>query len=161
MGVIRRNLSESIRESLTASQSESLTASLRAKTNYGRLPASVLHDPRLGKTAKLVYAELALWVFQGNVARRGQRAIADAIGVRQMSVSEAIRQLVQAGHIRIANRELSRRGQMSATQAKHCRGVYELLSSVFGSKQRDGITEVVSSPRGDRRFVSLGTERDG
>ena len=161
MGVKRRNLSESIRESLTASESESLAASLRAQKNYGKLPASVLHDRRLSKTARLVYAELALWVFQGNVARRGQRAIANAIGVRQMSVSTAIWQLMEAGHIRIANTELWQRGLMSTTQAKHCRGVYELLSSVFGSKQRDGITEVISSPRGSRRFASLGPEKTG
>jgi hypothetical protein len=161
MGLKRHNLSESIPESLTASEGESLTASPRANKRYAKLPASVLRDRRLTGTAKLVYAELALWAFQGNVVRKGQRAIAEAIGARQMTVSTAIRQLVDAGHIRNANRELSRRGQMSATQAKHCRGVYELLSPVFGSKQRDGITEVVSSPSGDRRFVSLGTERVG
>jgi hypothetical protein len=157
--VRQRNLLESIRESLTASQSESLTASLQSQKGYGRIPASILRDARLSPIARLVYAELAMWVFQGNMARRGQRAIANAIGIRQMTVSAAIRQLVELGHIRIANRELVRLGLINSKQANHSRGIYELLSPVFGSKQRDGITEVVSSPRGDRRFVAVGTEK--
>ena len=159
VGMRQRNLSESIRESLTASQSESLTASLAAQKGYGRTPAGVLHDPRLSPVAKVVYAELALWVFQGNIAKRGQRAIAEAINVRQMSVSAAIAQLTACGHIREANQEMLRLGMITEAQAKHSRGVYELLSPLFGSKQGSGIDKVVSSPRGDRRIVAAGEDQ--
>ena len=155
----RDNLSESIRESLTASQSESLTASLAAQKGFGRSPAGVLNDPRLSQLAKVVYAELALWVFQGNVAKRGQRAIADAINCRQMSVSDALAQLVACGHIKAVNQNLLKRGVLSNSQAKHGRGVYELLGPMFGSKQGSGIDTVVSSPRGGRRIVAAGEDQ--
>ena len=36
------------------------------------------------------------------------------------------------------------------------RSFYLLNSEVFGQKQRDGVKEIVSSPRGGRRMVSVG-----
>ena len=150
------NLYKYIRDTPTVSLCDTPTVSLsrKNKLRYARISEEVLHDERLSPIAKLVYAELALWAFHGNVARRGQRAIADAVNVRQATVSEALQQLKVCGHIEIANDELEKREIITQSQAKHQRGRYVLVSPVFASKQRAGVKEIVSSPRGYRRMVS-------
>lgn len=80
--------------------------------------------------------------------------MAEAIGVRQMSVCKAIKELVGAGYIQLANKKLAEDGVISPKQATIARGQYILLSDVYGTKQRSGVQEIVSSPRGHRRLVS-------
>lgn len=112
---------------------------------YARLPEPVLHDLRLSVHSRLVYAELALWVFQGRTCSAGARQIAERLGFSKTTVSECIRELRGLGLIAVNKGE---RGK---------RSVYVLISPVFGSKQGKQ-TVVVSAPNGARRMVSVNVE---
>ena len=103
----------------------------------------VLHDKSINSEAVRVYGNLAISVFQGNIARIGMRQIGGFIGRSPATVMRRLHELESAGHIKAAARK---RGQ---------RAFYELLSPVFGQKQRAGIEEIVSSPSGGKRLVSV------
>jgi len=109
------------------------------------MPQLILHDTRLSAYARLVYAELALWVFQARTCSVGTRQIAARLGFSKTTVTESIQQLVAAGVV-----TLSKSGAGKRT-------VYVLNSPVFGQKQGKATT-VVSSPRGDRRYASVDIE---
>jgi DNA-binding MarR family transcriptional regulator len=89
---------------------------------------------------------MAAKVRQGNVASIGQIEIARRLRCSRTTVVDGIRQLVDLGHVIATNR------------SPRARGVYMLKSNVFGQKQRDGITTVVSGPRG-RRMVTVAPEK--
>jgi hypothetical protein len=79
---------------------------------------SVLHDPRLTAYDRCVYAELALWVAEGNVVKVGTRKIASALGFERKTVMASLESLRRHGKILIESRRS-----------------YQLLSNVFGRKQ--------------------------
>lgn len=107
---------------------------------YSRTPVDVLHDASLSFSARLIYAELAIWVFQGRTASKGMRAIATDLGMSKTTVAKGIVELMRAGHVE----RIKKTGY---------RAMYSLESQVFGQKQ--GKTDViVSSPRG-HRLVSV------
>ena len=110
--------------------------------HWNRLPDSVLYDSRLSSAGRCVYAVLAGSVHQGTVAKMGQRRISRLLGMHQETVVTALRDLAARGHITIMG-------------SGNRRGVYHLHSDVFGQKQRAGFEEVISSPNGMRRFVSV------
>jgi hypothetical protein len=130
----------SIRGSKSAPQTGSKSA-----PRYARLPLTVLRDSELLPVARLVYCELALWVFQGATCSIGQRAIAERLGIARNTVADALEQLEQRGHV-----ELNR-----TTHGR--RAMYILTSPVFGQKQGRA-TEVVSAPSGGRRYASVVVE---
>jgi hypothetical protein len=115
--------------------------------HHNRVPDSVLHDGRLSFAARCVYGVLAGSVFQGTVATIGQRLIAKKLHCHQETVSAALRDLEQFGHIVII-----RNGKQ--------RHWYHLTSNLFGQKQRAGVEEVqsygpASAPQ--KRLVSVRT----
>lgn len=81
-------------------------------------------------------------VYQGNVTRMGQRLIAQQLGLSKNTVTAAIRELAQRGHVAVDG---------SGKAARW----YQLTSPVFASKQRAGVEEVVARPGGARRLVSV------
>ena len=105
---------------------------------YTRTPAEVLHEVTLSFSARLIYAELALWVFQGRTASRGVRAIANDLGMSKTTVTKGIAELMEAGAV-----------ERHADGKHGYRAIYSLPSKVFG--QRQGKQDiVVSSPNGNR-----------
>jgi hypothetical protein len=110
--------------------------------HWNRLPDSVLYDSRLSLACRCVYAVLAGTVYQGTVAKMGQRRISKLLGIHQETVALALRDLAARGHITISGNGNYRR-------------TYHLHSDVFGQKQRAGIEEVIGSPSGGRRFASV------
>lgn len=110
---------------------------------YGRIPKEVLEDKRLSDGAVRIYGVLAMWVFQGNVARKGVRDIANKTGKSRTTVHRRIQELIQAGYV-IA-------GEVSNGK----RAYYSLTSGIFGQKQRAGVEEVVWLNERPRR-VSVG-----
>lgn len=131
----------SIRGSKTAPQSGSKTA-----PRYARVPTSVIHDVMLGAASIAVFSEMALWVFQGTTCSIGQRAIAKRLGLSRNTVSEAIKNLVERGHV-----------EMCRPESRGRRPVYVLTSQIYGQKQgKESV--VVSSPSGGRRFASIDRE---
>lgn len=112
---------------------------------YARIPKEVLHDKRLSFSARLVYAELALWVFQGTVASVGVRKIGERLGMAEKTVRMSLSELEAAGLIK------------RCTGKKGERGVYHLESAVFGQKQGKK-TEVVRGASGGPRFASVAVE---
>lgn len=112
------------------------------KARYARLPEEVLRDQRVSAGSKLVYAELAMSVWQGSVARMGNRLIAERLGMSQMAVSRAIRELDGAGHL-------------SRAAEKGQRGIWILTSKVFA--QRQGKERVVVTGKsGGKVLASVG-----
>lgn len=110
---------------------------------YSRIPDSVLLDCDLTPAARCVYAFLARHVFEGKVARLGQRLIARKLGLNRETVESAIRQLAKRDHLVVVGDGKSRR-------------MYVLSSDIFGQKQ--GIKTIIrSSPRG-KRMVSVAAE---
>jgi DNA-binding MarR family transcriptional regulator len=101
----------------------------------------ILHSD-LSFAARLVYAELALWVFQGKTASVGLRKMAERLNMSRQTVISGIAELVTA--------ELIEKGDVSKGQ----RGVYVLTSPVFGQKQGK-VTEVGIGPSGGSRLVSI------
>lgn len=92
-----------------------------------------------------MYAELALWVFQGRTCSIGIRKIAERLGFSKTTVADAMDGLVQIGAI-----------QVKSGQGRGKRSVYVLMSPVFGQKQ-GRVTEVVSAPSG-KRYASVAVE---
>ena len=132
----------SIRVPVSGTVSVPVSGTLR----HARLPETVLHDERLSPAAKLVYAELALWVFQGRTCSIGMRKIAERLGFSKTTVADAMDSLVQLGAI-----------QVKSGQGHGKRSVYVLTSPVFGQKQ-GRVTEAVSAPSGGRRYASVVVE---
>jgi len=122
-------------------------ASKQSQFRYARTPESLLHDRVLSGTARLVYVEMALHVWQGSVARIGQRRIAQNLGFSRGRVSRGIEELAERGHVTVTGTGQSRR-------------TYVLKSPVFSQKQGRE-TVVVSSPSGGRRYASVGSEVKG
>lgn len=72
----------------------------------------VIHDKQLSLTAKVVFCELALWLKRGEQrVSRGQRSIAENIGLHQETVGMALKELAVRGHISI---EPAGRGKRSS-----------------------------------------------
>lgn len=111
---------------------------------YARVPFDVLADKRISARAVRVYAVIAGSAWQGNFAQVGKRRLSELAACSERLAVAAVKELVNAGHI---ERSQVKRGQ---------RAGYLLTSPVFGQKQRDGVKEIVSSPRGGRRMVSVG-----
>ena len=109
------------------------------------MPEPVLHDTRLSAHARLVYLELALWVFQGRTCSVGTRQIADRLGFSKTTVIEGLKQLADLGAIAI-----SKSGHGKRT-------LYVLNSPLFGQKQGKE-TVVASAPNGSKRYVSVRIE---
>jgi hypothetical protein len=114
---------------------------------YARIPQRVLIDRNLKPRDVCVYGALSGSVWQGNVASMGKRAIAQFAHCAERLVTDSLKNLVRTGHLR---KYPVQHGQ---------RGVYELLSSVFGQKQRAGYEEMVMDPSGNRRLVSVRPQR--
>lgn len=112
---------------------------------YARIPMDVLESKSLSDKAKLVYAYMAAWVFEGSVVRIGQRRISEVLGMSRTTVARKISELASAGFI------------FARTVQRGQRSYYSLASPVFGQKQGKK-TVIRSSPRGDRRMVSVAKE---
>jgi hypothetical protein len=119
-----------------------------ARSQYARLPREVSGDRRLKHRDTRVYAVLARSCWQGNVAQVGKREIAKMTPCAERLVVESLRRLEATGHIQ--RQPGRRRGQ---------RGRYILLSPIFGQKQRAGLEEVIVTPKGRRRLVSVRKEQ--
>lgn len=114
---------------------------------FARIPLTVLQDGALSLSARCIYAILSVHVWQGTTAKIGQRRIADLLQIRQATVSAALKELAERGHIEVK----------SGKDGAKDRGLYCLLSPIFGQKQRAGVDEVISSPSGNRRLASVRT----
>lgn len=108
---------------------------------YSRIPDSVLSDRGLSPAAKCVYAAIARSSWQGATAKLGQRQIAQRSGLSVGTVNLGIAALVASGHMQQVKDSAGRRS------------TYILTSSVFASKAKTGVREIVSSPRGRKRHV--------
>jgi hypothetical protein len=108
--------------------------------HWNRQPDSVLYNKALSFAARCVYSVLAGSVHQGTVAVIGQRRIAKLLGCHQETVSAALLDLAQYGHIVI----------VAKGKQRH---IYHLTSDVFGQKQKSGEETLVSKPR--RRFATV------
>lgn len=109
---------------------------------FSRIPRSVLYDKTLSASARVVYAAIAGYVWQGNTASLGHRKIARDLGISPTTALSALDELQAAKHL------LVRSGP------KH-RGIYILTSPVFASKQRNGEREIGIGPSGNKRLVSV------
>lgn len=115
---------------------------------HSRVPKSVLRDKTLTPCDRIVYAELAMHVWQGRISVISTRTIASNLGISRPQVQESLRKLVEKGHVARAV------GRIRRTQA------YSLLSNVFARKQgRQDAT--VRGKSGVPRFVSMDNERHG
>ena len=67
--------------------------------------ATVTRDKELSYVARVVFNELVLWLKLGeDTVCRGQRAIANAIGAHQETVSRSIEELELRGHLKVEKR---------------------------------------------------------
>lgn len=114
---------------------------------YGRTPATVSFDLSMSSDAVRVFSVMALFVFQGNIVAIGLRELGKLCGISAASAMRRVKELEAGGHVRV------KRG--SNGQRAH----YELVSPVFAQKQRAGVEEVVETPSGARRMVSVREER--
>lgn len=128
---------------------ETVSVSIREKhsSRYGRIPKDLLCDKRVSAEAVRIFGCLALWVFQGNVARRGMRELGDEVGLSAATVYRRIKELQTFGYLEIGD---TVRGQ---------RAFYVLNSMIFGKKQRAGVEELVSAPSGHRRLATVRVEK--
>lgn len=117
-----------------------------SQNRFGRTPDSVLFDKDLSASARCIYAYLARSVFQGSVARFGQRRIAKDLGFNRETVGTALHELQKRGHLSIVGEDKERR-------------TYVLHSHIFGQKQRTGQYESAVGPSGGARIVSLPRSR--
>lgn len=116
-------------------------------TKFSRIPRSVLYDLSLTPCDRLVYAALADQVWQGNVAKIGERLMASKLGISRSKVQASLKALLECGAVTKAESRIGNR---------NC---YVLASPVFGQKQtREDV--IVSSPRG-QRYVSMDHDRHG
>jgi len=124
-------------------QTESVSYGVK---RYGRIPTTVLMDSELSSDAARVFGMLMADTFEGNVATMGMRKIAQLLSVSPATIMRRIHELEARGHIKKAKCENGKRAFYMAT------------SPVFGQKQRDGITTLVSCPKGHRRMATVGPE---
>jgi DNA-binding MarR family transcriptional regulator len=94
-----------------------------AKGGYARVPISVGLDPRVKGLALKVYIVLASALRYTGTVSVGIRLIAEKVGANVRHVHRAIRQLEEAGHVKVVPRD---RGM---------RGCYILTASIFHEKQ--------------------------
>lgn len=113
---------------------------------FARTPEAVLCDVELSPWARCVYGYLAMQVWQGAVAKVGLRRIGTKLGFHRDTVSKAIEELAERGHLKV----------MGAGKARRS---YLLVSPVFSQKQGQE-TVVVSAPSGARRMVSVDLDRE-
>jgi len=76
---------------------------------YCKVPASVIRDTKLSPYARVVFAELALNAWKGNVACIGQRLIAERLGISQRIVSKCLAELHDRKHIQRSDKGRGRR----------------------------------------------------
>lgn len=124
-------------------QPESVSSKLKHSRRYGKLPLELIQDPKVSDSAKVLYALLAAQVFQGRIAKVGQRLMAANLGVSVATVCRRLAELKSHGYIGLGP---TRCGQ---------RAFWILNSPVFGSKQ-GSLDEVAPGPSG-RRLVSVRT----
>lgn len=110
---------------------------------FGRVPASVLLDPRLTAGDKEVYAAMALHTWGSNVCQESLRVLATMIAGDHTHVLKSAKRLVEAGHIAKEGR-----------QRKGSRWV--LLSPVFSTE-----VPVVEEARKRVRCCDCGKIRRG
>ena len=121
----------------------------RSKKWYGKIPAQVLMDERLSANEKLMFATMALFPFQGNIAYIGLRLLAELSGCSPATAMRRVNKLLACGHLEIAKeREAGKRT------------FYMFTSPVFGQKQRDGEKVIGVGPSGQPRMVSAPKHRD-
>jgi hypothetical protein len=118
-----------------------------SRSRYSRVPREVAEDRRLKHRDVRVYSVLASRCWQGNVATIGKRQIAMLTPCAERLVIDSLKRLEETGHIRKLDR---RRGQ---------RGVYQLLSDVFGQKQRNDYQDITLTPNGQRRLATVRKDR--
>ena len=110
-------------------------------TRYARVPQEVYTNSRLDARDVRVYCALASACWQRAIAQVGKRFLASQCQCAERKVIGSLKNLEAAGHIRECP---SRGGQ---------RAQYELVSPVFGQKQRAGINVIVPSLEGQPRLV--------
>jgi hypothetical protein len=88
-------------------------------SRFARIPQEVLSDQSLSLESKIVYAALAFYVFDGNIACTGQRALAQLTGINRRSIRRSLIALARAGHISIS------------TVLSKGRHIYQLNSHIF------------------------------
>lgn len=130
-------------QSVTVSAKSVTSRAGRSPKWHGRVPADVSLDLSVSSDAVRIYAILALKTFQGNISTIGLRQIGKLIGRSRTTIQRRVQELVNAGHVAVSDADNGQRSH------------YELLSPVFGQKQRTGApAETVSYPR--RRLATTG-----
>jgi len=114
-----------------------------SRGQYSRVPREVLSDRRLKSRDLRVYAVLAGACWQGSVVSVGKRLIAKRAPCAERLVVPSLKRLEATGHIQ---KVPVKRGQ---------RGLYHLVSAVFGQKQRAGIEELIVTPDSKRRLATV------
>jgi hypothetical protein len=110
---------------------------------YSRIPRDLWLSPDVKQLGTIkVFCAIAGRTKQGNTASIGQQLLADTLEMDRRSVRRALQQLERMGYLK---RPKSGKGK---------RDCYEITSSVFGSKQRDGVREIAFGPSGGKRLVS-------
>lgn len=114
---------------------------MKHSRRYGRTPQEILEDPEVHSESVRIYGLMAMWVFQGNVVKKGVRYFAKCIKKSPATALRRIRQLIELG--------LVKQGAVNPGE----RAYYVLVSPLFAKKQRaldagQAITEdLVSFPR--------------
>lgn len=93
---------------------------MKTFAGYGMTPREVLEDRSLSVAARLVYGWLALERFGGNTVSKGNRLIAERMGLHRETVARSVIELELAGHIAINGVGKQRR-------------VYILLHEIFSA----------------------------
>jgi hypothetical protein len=114
---------------------------------YAKVPREVAVDRGLKRLDLSVYCMLAGSVWQGNVARIGQRLIARCLHMGRRHVDDSLERLEARGHVKAA---ITRHGQ---------RGAYMLTSPVFNEMQRAGIQQTAVGPQGRLRLVTVSKDQ--
>jgi len=110
---------------------------------YARIPLSILCNPDLTGADKMVYATVAVFVWQGSVCRESLSDLANVASLSKRQVMASIKRLCE-------------RGLMKRDGSERSVATILLVSPVFGKKQRSGeVEEVISSPSRGRRLASV------
>lgn len=88
-----------MKKSIRGSEIEPPTGSEIEPLRFSRVPVGVTRDRLLSSAAKIVYLEMALWVFDGTTCAIGQRAISERVGISRNTVARAIEELISRGHV--------------------------------------------------------------
>ena len=132
---------------------QKLTQGVGLHEPYFRTPRSVMYDKELSFAARCVYGVLAGRAGAGTIAKIGKRAIADLLGASKVTIGSALAALIERGHIEV------HLGATKRPDGGNAAVSYHLRSDVFGTKQRDGITQVGRGPSGGRRIVAAGEDQ--